>query len=485
VVDPTGVFDWEAWFRAASADGRQVLFTSCQRLTADSTADATQGSRGRRFCGERNGPTKSDLYLFRVDANGGAGDLVDLTTTDPAGADVIGFLGASDDGSRAYFAARGNLAPGATGGGPKIYRWSEGTGLAFVAELSPEDDFIWDRDLNALPGFGLSGLEEPSAEVYVTPDGGHLAFSSVASLEPGFDNGGHSQVYLYAAESHSLACASCAGPGPSEAAATLSNQVENERKPNSERIVQRHLSDDGRRLFFESRAQLVGQDVNGEVDAYEYDSATGTLSLLASGDSGTRSHFLNTSATGDDAFFTTRQRLVGWDTDNLVDIYDARVGGGFPEPEPPRPSCGEDCQGAPAGPPSLASPLSSSLVGPGEPGLAPRPSVRVPMLSRAALARLAGGGTVMLRVRVNRAGRVTARAMARVAGRRRTVISAAGRARRAGSVGLALKLSRAARREIAREGALRVALSVRFAGVREPSRLSLRLRRPQRAGAGR
>jgi hypothetical protein len=49
----------------------------------------------------------------------------------------------------------------------------------------------------------------------------------------------------------------------------------------------------------------------------------------------------------------------------LVDIYDAREGGGFPPPSPPPPACqGEGCQ--PAGqPPADASPSSETYEGPG------------------------------------------------------------------------------------------------------------------------
>ena len=42
--------------------------------------------------------------------------------------------------------------------------------------------------------------------------------------------------------------------------------------------------------------------------------------------------FLDASASGDDVFFATRERLAPTDTDELVDVYDARVDGGFPAP---------------------------------------------------------------------------------------------------------------------------------------------------------
>ena len=44
--------------------------------------------------------------------------------------------------------------------------------------------------------------------------------------------------------------------------------------------------------------------------------------------------FVDASASGNDAFFLTREQLVGIDTDDQIDLYDARVGGGLAEPEP-------------------------------------------------------------------------------------------------------------------------------------------------------
>ena len=54
---------------------------------------------------------------------------------------------------------------------------------------------------------------------------------------------------------------------------------------------------------------------------------------------------IGTDASGRDVFFTTADQLVGQDTDTDIDIYDARVDGGFPAPAL-SPSCsGDACQG--------------------------------------------------------------------------------------------------------------------------------------------
>jgi hypothetical protein len=182
-------------------------------------------------------------------------------------------------------------------------------------------------------------------------------------------------------------------------------------------------------------------------------------------------------------FFTTRERLVGIDTDNLVDIYDARVGGGIPAQNPaPASSCqGEDCQGALSGAPFLPG-VGTGDASHGDARPGPRPSFSVRKLSRAQLARLAQGQPIAVRVRVTRAGRVRLTARAKVGKRMRTVAGASKRARRAGTVKLTLKLSRSARRQLARESRLNVRLAVRFAGVREARTSTLRLRRARSSG---
>jgi hypothetical protein len=64
----------------------------------------------------------------------------------------------------------------------------------------------------------------------------------------------------------------------------------------------------------------------------------------------------------------TRERLVGWDVDQNYDLYDARVGGGLPDPIPPQPPCaGESCQGSLGTPPNDLNSASSNFHGSGNP----------------------------------------------------------------------------------------------------------------------
>jgi hypothetical protein len=65
------------------------------------------------------------------------------------------------------------------------------------------------------------------------------------------------------------------------------------------------------------------------------------------------------SASGTNIFFSTHVPLVKQDTDVLGDVYDARIGGGFPAPTEPTCS-GEACQGSPSLQPSFGAAASST-----------------------------------------------------------------------------------------------------------------------------
>jgi hypothetical protein len=117
----------------------------------------------------------------------------------------------------------------------------------------------------------------------------------------------------------------------------------------------------------------VAADANGQVDAYEYDVQSGIARLLSSGRDTAGSYFLDASANGDDAYFVTREQLVGWDVDRAYDLYDARVGGGFPDPPLSPPACtGDACRGQAHAAPPVVSLGSATLVGSGRPAAARR-----------------------------------------------------------------------------------------------------------------
>jgi hypothetical protein len=80
------------------------------------------------------------------------------------------------------------------------------------------------------------------------------------------------------------------------------------------------------------------------------------VALLSGGRGSQDSNFLAVDETGRNVFFTTRDQLVPQDHDELMDLYDAREGGGFPPMER-----GVECQGEACQPP--VSPPSDLILG--------------------------------------------------------------------------------------------------------------------------
>jgi hypothetical protein len=288
-------------------------------------------------------------HLWRYDAI--ADSSTDLT---PAGG-VLGALGASASASSVYYS---------TGSGVFLRQGATTTKVADAADPS-----------NYPPTTGTAR---------VSADGIRLVFVSTAPLTTSdgatFDNVGvnskvpDSQVYLYdAAGAGTLICLSCNPTrgrplGPS----TIPGALANGTSPGSTSSYKpRVLSADGRRVFFDSEDALVPSDVNLNSDVYQWQAqgsgsctrAGGCVALISSGLAGS-STFVDASSDGSDAFFLTDRSLVGSDPGS-VDLYDARVGGGFPESTEPPLCIGDACQVVPPAPEDPV--LTTVLAGPGNP----------------------------------------------------------------------------------------------------------------------
>ena len=333
----------------ADEDVDHVFFTSQTKLTADSTASHDNNSFG-------------DLYRYDVGANGGAGELLDITVDDsrPEGAEVVGVLGNSEDGERVYFVARSNHLDGEQGvaGQANLYLWDNNGGTpatTYIGTLRTGSDA--DDSAN-----WLGDTYQRSSEV--TPTGDGILFTSKNQLT-GFDNGGHNQVYVYSAQSDRLMCASCFGDEPATRDAFVPFSPVMTHFPGS--IHHHSLSSDGRWAFFSTRASLVARDTNGQIDAYRFDVDSGRVALLSSGQSQSPSYFLAANSSGEDAFFITHEQLVRSDIDRNSDIYDARVNGGIASQTgaPAVPCEGDACQPPPVVP-NDPTPSSSSFAGPGD-----------------------------------------------------------------------------------------------------------------------
>jgi len=449
-ADPEGERAKE--YRFATPDGDRVFFTSAELLTDDANTGPGPDRPG------------SDLYRYDVSDD----ELIDISVVPGGnGAEVVGVVGFGDAGDRVYYIARGDVAndgpggdPDPVPGAPNLYLWEDdgtaGGSNRFIATLSEADSTNWLR---------LDGNWTARS----TPDGNQLVFQSQASI-PGPGPDGPSQVYRYDAEAGAgeLTCVSC-NPnddtpiGPSSIPDhVLTLTVQRWELP-------RALSDDGSRVFFNSQDALVPGDSNGEIDAYMWED--GEVSLLSTGISDTESRFFNASANGDDAFILTAEPLVPQDVDDLVDLYNAKVGGGFPSP-PPRVECEADgCQGQNTPGPPAGDAGSVDLQGRGDPVLPVRLKLGLKRPSQSQLGKLARGRKIGVRVRVNRAVRV--RALLRHGGHR--VASGSASASKSGFVVVRMRLNRQTVRRLKRVETMRLSLSVRVSGARSRT-MALRLK---------
>jgi hypothetical protein len=310
------------------------------------------------------------------------GDCEDLT--DGQGG-FSGLVGASEDLSRVYFVDTEALSGSSENanhetpqsGEDNLYAWHAGT-VTFIGILQFSD--------NKEGRLGQYGVWKPSAAdrlAQVTSDGRYLAFQSVSRLTA-YNNEINKEgvcrlelcpeVYEYDAVKNELSCASCNPTGARPKGKSSLSLIYSREEPFPGFPQPRNLSPQGEgRLFFNSGDHLSPRDNNGRVvDVYEWEPsgvgscerAAGCISLISGGSSTDDSAFVDSTPTGSDAFFITRQKLVPSDANEQLDLYDARMDGGFPEGTGG--SCSaEACKGEVAGAPAQPSAASNAVSGTG------------------------------------------------------------------------------------------------------------------------
>jgi hypothetical protein len=321
-------------------EGEQAVFASAEELV-----DADEDSATDLYAWDGSKPVGERLTLVSQ------GDMPGVE------AQFAGFLGSEfdqlsrEDMRRGYFTASNQILAGQPDApGQKIYFW-EGDGgqskLSYVATGSVTSSF--------------------GGAARVSPNGRYLAFASNDRLTA-YDSAGKQEVYRYDSLTDQLVCVSCEPGGrPAKADASFNYFRQDESTGESEYLypmphVLRNLSADGK-VFFQSPESLSPHDSNGLQDVYEYQN--GLPYLISAGTGAGESRFLDASADGNDVFFATSDGLVGWDKGSDFDVYDARVGGGLPEPPPPVIGCdGDACQPPPT-PPNDPTPASASFNGAG------------------------------------------------------------------------------------------------------------------------
>ena len=206
---------------------------------------------------------------------------------------------------------------------PNLYAAAPGEAPNFVATLEASNAAITDA------------VEESDArasgDFQVTPSGEFAVFSSGTALT-GFPTFGHTAIYRYDAGTDQLLCASCPTTGAALTADTRLSRFG------------LNLADDGR-VFFTSVEPLALRDTGTSQDVYEW--KNGRLFLISTGRSPTATGLLSASADGRNAFFYTRDKLVGNDHNgNTIKIYTARENGGFVLAAVPQPcQASDECHG--------------------------------------------------------------------------------------------------------------------------------------------
>src|SRR5580658_7092950 len=134
-----------------------------------------------------------------------------------------------------------------------------------------------------------------------------------AAGERGHETFDH-QVFEYSAETGQLICVSCDPSGARPVGSAFIGAKLDERV-STPFHQPRSLSDDGSRLFFSSPDPLVPGIAGGSPRVFEYED--GSVQLISGAESGSGAVFLDASASGDDVFFATRERLAPSDMDGL------------------------------------------------------------------------------------------------------------------------------------------------------------------------
>jgi len=328
-----------ARFVGASRDGSKIFFQSGANLTPDAS-----GTGGKLYRFEPETETLTNLFA-------------DVLPGEPQGANAV--AGVSEDGEYVYFFTASRFHAGDNPQGKSaFYVWHNGE----VRYIAPDN------------GSSLTAKEH--TQIRISPDGKSLSFTSTARLTA-YDNtdsvpaGDGSprqdrEVYVYDSEADRVTCVSCNPSGQPPVGAPNNGPPADGSFPvpptEQQANQQPGVRNDGS-IFFNSRDALVSADVNGKMDVYQW--KDGRVHLISSGSGGVDSFLASSGANGDDVFFATYQSLLPSDKDDNADIYDARVGGGFPQAGESIPCESiEGCHGAAGTPPAFSDPASSSFSSP-------------------------------------------------------------------------------------------------------------------------
>jgi hypothetical protein len=343
----------DALVKGTSLDGKGVAFeagTPKALYLRYADSETFEIGEGVQFAGVAEGGNRifylEGGHLWRFDAE------TEERTAFSSGSVVPVTI--SDDGSAAYFISTAKLTSEANPSGDfaligqqNLYLSREGT-ISFVGTVTERDVVGTKGRVEQVDGLGLwvEAASFPSAGRFgkvparTTADGGVLLFQARSPLT-GYDPEGHSEVYRYDSAAERLHCLSCNPTGAAAGGdATLQSESRETFALFEPQVWIQNLRPDGRRAIFQSTEALVTGDTDGRQDIYEWEddgvgsctSSGGCTHLLSSGHSARNDYLFAVSLSGDDVFFVSSDLILPGDLDETPSIYDARVGGGFPEP---------------------------------------------------------------------------------------------------------------------------------------------------------
>ena len=450
----TGAFDGVS---AISNDGTHVFFVAESVLAANTNPQgraAVSGQPNLYVYDTRSGLTTFIATLLLSDIN-----TCDLTCGDGG---ASGLLNEPDverpayptpDGSVFVFASAGNLT--GQSAAPTTTLTAEASMEQLTIDVASTAGFM----PNQVIAIG-SGASEELDTVKAIDGPNELTLGSEGpELHHGLSSAHNTgepvteliaEIYRY--DGSSLLCISCTAPGVvPTASADLGAAGGGSYAPPGRAAP---MSADGSRIFFDSADPLVPetQQSAGATNVYEWEN--GRLSLISDGEG-----VLNgTTPSGNDVFFTSRKHLVGATGEDLLNIYDARVGGGFPQSPPPTPCTGENCRLGEA---------SIFLPAPGSATLSVMESHTTPRFAVAAItarqrAALARTGRLALKLSATAAGELRVEVHARLRGGDRRVAHVNARLAGPGTVHVMLRLSAAARARLAAGGKLTLQIEASY-----------------------
>jgi hypothetical protein len=302
----------------------------------------------------------------------------------------------ANDGSHVYFVAQGILTNSPNGegeaaakGADNLYVYdAETQRVSFIADLCSGAGASGSRADAQCPSALTSGKDgvndeglwgigaETECEVQSTGKGTFLVFSSYGRLigrGKQLDADSAKDVYRYDAETETLDRVSLGEDGYDLNGNDDGFNADIQPVgilPDGDSIQDQHelgtraISENGSRIVFRSSESLSPSAINGRENIYiwrkEPGWSEGRVSMISTGSSLTNDVGPVITPDGENVFFSTTQGLVPADTEDDVDVYDARVGGGFPAAPAERVQCSSDaCQGALTNPAPLLVPGSA------------------------------------------------------------------------------------------------------------------------------